>query len=355
MKFLWSAFALSLCTMAQGQITIDTGDMPQVGDTLRYFTSQVTGFNGADTGPGHVWDHSQLPLTIETADTAVSVGSTPLLYQFFFNNPFLYPDHDADYAVTGQAFGFGALTVSDVYDYFKNNSDGFRNVGFGANVNGLPSSVQRNPVDWIHHFPLEYGDADSSFSHFELNVPTLLYFGQDQWRVNEVDGWGTLYLPADTFEVLRVKSTLTRIDTVFIDAFGIGFTLPEPETVEYKWLAQGVRQPVLQINTIAGAPALTRFVHDLDISTGVAAVHVPSESSAYPNPADDFVFVPLAERTRGELLVLDASGREVVRQRIDAASPVVRVNVSGLANGTYTFQLAGGADRWSGRLVIDRP
>lgn len=84
---------------------------------------------------------------------------------------------------------------------------------------------------------------DTSFSEFTLSVPTLFSFTQRQWRYNEVDGWGTLYLPADTFEVLRVKSTLERTDSAYVEQFGQGFTFPEPETIEYKWIAQGMDLP----------------------------------------------------------------------------------------------------------------
>ncbi|MCB0810061.1 MAG: hypothetical protein KDB96_12350, partial [Flavobacteriales bacterium] len=227
-RILTLAGLLFLPVVLSAQITLDQTDMPSAGDTMRYWNGFLTGFDGADTGPNHVWDFSALGPLNEAADTAVSVGSTPFLYQFFFNNIFLYPDHDADYAVKGQEFGFQQLQVSDVYDYFKKGSSGFRNVGFGANINGLPSSIRRLPVDYVYRFPMTYGDVDSSFSTWEVDVPTIFHFEQEQWRFNEVDGWGVLYLPTDTFTVLRVRSVLQRTDSIHIDQFGIGFAIPEP-------------------------------------------------------------------------------------------------------------------------------
>ncbi len=168
------------------QITIGPSDMPSAGDTLRYRSTDATEVVLEVTGPDMLWDYSFLVPGAEGADTAVSVSSTPLLYQFYFNNGLLYPAYDADLALRGPAFGFQQLTVSDVYEYYKKDASGYRNVGFGANVNGIPTSVRRTPVDYIHRFPLEFGDEDSSFSSFTLNVPTLFSFTQDQLRINTV-------------------------------------------------------------------------------------------------------------------------------------------------------------------------
>ncbi len=146
------------------------------------------------TGADLVWDYGDLAIQAEAADTIVSVGSTPLLYQLFFNNIFLYPQNRADHAQKGVSFGFQQLTY-DVFDYFQLTPMACSNVGFGANVNGLPTSVRRVPMDRIHAFPMAFGDVDTTVSAFNVTVPTLLTFGQNQVRVNEVDGWGTLVLP----------------------------------------------------------------------------------------------------------------------------------------------------------------
>lgn len=358
MKTIHTLGALLLGVPVFAQITVGPADFASAGDTLRRATGVVSGFDGADTGPAHVWDFGTLAPLAETADTLVTVASTPLLYQFFFNNPF-DPDHQANYAMKGTDFGFGALTVTDLYDYYKKNGDGLRNVGFGANINGLPASIQREPVDWIHHFPMDYADEDSSQSYFELDVPGVIFFAQDQMRHNYVDGWGTLYLPTDTFEVLRVRSVLTRVDTIHVTTpFPFGFTLPEPETVEYKWIAAGQGGPVLQINTTGGIAAQAEFLYAPDsISTGTTdpiAVNAQGTAVAFPNPADDVVFVRLPERSQGTLVLLDAAGRAALAARVDSGSSMARLNTAGLAEGTYTLRLLGSGTDWSGKLAIER-
>ncbi|MFZ1687297.1 MAG: T9SS type A sorting domain-containing protein [Flavobacteriales bacterium] len=336
---------------ASAQITIDDSDMPSAGDLSVRWTSVLTTFDDTDTGPSHAWDFSALTPQLETADTAVAVSSTPLLYQFFFNNPFLYPEHDADYAVRGQNFDFQALQITDVYEYFKRDADGFDNVGFGANINGLPASIQRLPVDHVYELPLDFGSTSSSFSSWQVEVPGLLFFRQEQQRDNTVDGWGTLYLPTDTFQVLRVMSVLNRTDSVFVDQLGFGFTLPEPETIEYKWLAAGMDIPVLQVNTVGGQPTTVRFWYDsLGLSTPeVATVPAPS---LFPNPSNDLVHVRLPNTDGGMLRLYDATGREVRSVLLSRGAAIAMVDVAGLAPGLYDLRLD--TSNWSGKLAIDR-
>lgn len=336
---------------ASAQITIDQSDMPSAGDLSVRWTSVLATFDDADTGPNHVWDFGSLVPQLETADTAVAVSSTPLLYQFFFNNPFLYPDHDADYAVRGQDFDFQALQLTDVYDYFKRDADGFDNVGFGANINGLPASIQRLPVDHVYELPLDFNNTSSSFSTWQVEVPGLLFFRQEQQRDNTVDGWGTLYLPTDTFQVLRVASVLNRNDSVFVDQFGFGFTLPEPETIEYKWLAEGMDLPVLQVNTVGGQPTTVRFWYD-SLSLGTSEVVAAPVPVVFPNPANDLVNVRLPNNQGGGLQVVDATGRVVRTVTAPRGAAIATVDVAGLAGGLYDLRLSNGS--WSGKLAIDR-
>ncbi|MBK9175641.1 MAG: T9SS type A sorting domain-containing protein [Flavobacteriales bacterium] len=342
-----------LPVFAVAQITIGPTDMPTAGDTVRYRTTSAAGLDYASTEAGIIWDFSMLTPDTEGADTCVTVASTPLLYQFFFNNGILYPQHQASHAQRGPSFGFQQLTVNDVFEYFKNDAIGFRNVGFGANVNGVPASTRRIPVDWVHRFPLEYGDMDTSYSEFTLNVPSLFSFTQKQTRYNEVDGWGTLYLPADTFDVLRVKSTLERNDSIFISQFGQGFSFPEPETVEYKWIALGMDGPVLQINVNAGQATTARFYYQPDDITLSAPSSVESARLIVaPNPANESVMFQLPGDP-GVLTLHDAQGRQVRSLRVGKGSAQLRISVTDLAPGAYLARLSNAEGAHVARVMVE--
>lgn len=343
---------LALPTQLCAQITIGPDDMPSVGDTLRYHSTLPAAIDLDGTGPGHVWDFSQLEPLSEGADTAVTVGSTPFAYQFIFNNGILYPNHQADYAMKGPSFGIEGFSLQNVYEYYKKGSTGFRNVGFGATINGIPTSVRRIPVDVIYPFPLNYGDTDANNSAFQVNIPTILFFGQDQLRTSQVDGWGTLVLPTASFEVLRVRSVLERRDTIHIEALGQGFGFDEPETVEYKWLAQGMGAPVMQVTTVAGIPTEVRFFHDPDFNTGIAAPSLP-ELVAYPNPAADAFWLHIPPGAHGQLELLDAAGRVVVAHAARGGERL-QVGLAGLASGHYVLRLQGEGFRYHGRVVVQQ-
>ncbi len=343
--------ALSLAAASSAQITIGENDMPNANDTLRYRTTIATGVDVMLTGAGITWDFGQLSPLVEAADTTVSVNATPLLYQLYFNNPFLYPQNRADYGVKGTDFDFQAIALTDVYDYFRADANGFFNVGFGANVNGLPTSVRRQPTDRVHQFPMNYGNEEISASAFNLTIPGLFYFGQDQVRSNEVDGWGILYLPADTFEVLRVKSTIQRSDTIYIQQLDTGFRLPEPETIEYKWIAAGMGKPVLEVVTIGGVATTAEFFYEADdITTGVATVRAEGPQ-VYPNPARNEVFVPVV--ADGRLIMRDALGRVVLQRNVRSGS-LERVELASFANGTYVLELSDGGTSSRSTVVVQR-
>lgn len=327
--------------------------MPSAGDTMRYSTTAAQGIDLVTTGAGVIWDMGQLVPQAAGADTAVTVGSTPLLYQFYFNNQFLYPQHRADHAQKGPSFGAQGLQVTDVYEYFKNSSDGFRNVGFGASINGVPSSVRRIPIDRIYEFPMNFGDVNNSPSFFELTVPTLLYYSQSQQRDNVVDGWGTLYLPADTFQVLRVKSVLQRHDSVYVDQFGTGFGFDQPETIEYKWVAAGMDAPVLVVTTVGGTATTARFHYDPIIITALPE-HSNFVPTVYPNPVSDHLTISLPAKSIGTAVIIDASGK-IVRTGISLiGSDMLRIDVTELLSGTYTVRSTDVDRPWSVQFVVSR-
>ena len=343
-----------LAITANAQITIGADDMPGAGDTLRFRTADGSAIPLAQIGDDQIWDFGFLTPQASVADTTVTVGSTPFLYQFYFNNAFLFPNYVADYAMKGPSIGFQQLSLSDLYDYYRVDADGFRNVGFGANVNGLPTSVRRQPVDRIHQFPMNYGNENTSFSAFEVTVPTLLYFGQDQQRTNTVDGWGTIYLPADTFEVLRVRSVLQRTDTIYIEQFGFGFSLPEPETVEYKWIAAGMGAPVLEVVTTGEVVISTRFFYEPeDITTVLPVASREPAFDLYPNPAQQEVFIGIPQGISGTLSVLDAAGR-VAHESFVSSGLLHRLDLNNLANGTYSVQLRSAEGVSARKLIVHR-
>jgi len=326
-----------VCTSA-AQVTIDESDMPVAGD-LFYFTTTSGLPDGVDpsiAGEGMIWDFSGISPQFNDIDTFLAVIQTPFPYQFFFNNQFFYPNHKADYAKKEMDLDLGLVSITNSFSYFKSDEQGLRNVGFGANVNGIPSSVRNLPIDWVYEFPLQYEDVSSSYSESEIEIPGLGYYHRTQDRLVEVEGWGTVILPDSSYEVLKVKMILNGLDSIYIDAFETGFSFPRPEETVYQWISPGEIEPVLQVSQQSGFGAVVRYKYSAPSSLPEAR---QMNINVYPNPANDFINVRRGQEPLNSFAIYDASGREVIRKRTNEVLQEEEIPVHSFSPGEYFMLL----------------
>ncbi|MBW6482322.1 MAG: T9SS type A sorting domain-containing protein [Vicingaceae bacterium] len=294
------------------QITISDNDMPSVNDIYHMsITTNLQGNNPALTGTNFLWDYSQLQATIQRSDTFVAVTSTPFAYQFYFNNILLYPNHKASYAIKGNDINFQVVSMTDLFDFYKNATSQYANVGFGANINGVPSSTRRIPVDVQYVFPLNYNNNNISYSEFLVSIPTIGDYGQSQERIDTVDGWGSVITPLGTFNCLRVKSILNITDTLYTSQFGIGMSFPRPQQIEYKWLAAGSGVPVLKITTTAGG---SQIEYQDNLLVGIEEIKSnPINFTLFPNPAKEYVILDFEALKSSSITIdlTDINGKKI--------------------------------------------
>ena len=275
------------------QIVITSDDMPVPGDTVRRSNTFIMeGIDYEQTGIDFSWDFSALALTAQQVDTFVSVGETPLIFQGFFNNQFIFPDYKATVAMKLAEFSsLPGFEITDSYQFLKNASESYREVGYGVTFSGLTIPIQYNQIDTIYRFPLAYGQVDSSHSFFSIEVPNMGYVAIQKKRKNSVDGWGALTTPFGDFQTLRIKTEIQEYDSVYIDSLNTGVPLNRNIT-EYKWLANGFPEPVMQV-TVEGFIITASYIDSLRNSfSGLydyqgRNVHF----SVYPNPSNDFISV----------------------------------------------------------------
>ena len=364
MKNIITVAAILIAFSGHAQITVTSSDMPNTGN---YLVVSMTGDLGtADpsvTGPNHTWNFSFLTPDSQKVDSFVSVSSTPFAYQLYFNNPFGYPNHYASYANPVHTPNFvPQFTVEDVYNFYKESAPEYSFVGFGAKINGVPASVKYDSIDVIYTFPVDYGNADSCWSKFGFSVPNYGYYGQEKHRVNTVDGWGTLTTPFGTFPVLRVRSVIDATDTVYNSSFGVGFSSPRPTEIEYKWLGQGGRIPLLQVNTrinTSSEVVTGVFYRDSLRNTSVAEADLEKVPFAlYPNPANEAVNIvySLSKAAKVSIEALDITGRNVqfiIEESQGAGAHNIHVNTSSLAAGAYLLKLSVNREAAYRKLIIN--
>ncbi|HMQ76020.1 MAG TPA: hypothetical protein PKE21_08900 [Flavobacteriales bacterium] len=242
--------AFFLATPASAQVSIGLSEMPAAGDELRLTQANLNLFiNYAQTGPGFTWNYANLQAVDEDTTTYQTVSSTNIVYALVYADIFFNPNR-ANHATAGVDIPFyQLLPIADPYTFLYRSNTEYRKVGFGAELAGIPVPITFSQQDVIYELPLNYGDASVSNSAWNVSLPTLAYYGYQQTRSNEVDGWGTITTPAGSFDALRVKTTLAGRDTINVDTLGIGFAIERPLIREYKWLTPGLRVPVLQVNT----------------------------------------------------------------------------------------------------------
>jgi hypothetical protein len=177
----------------------------------------------------------------------------------------------------------------------------------------------------------------------------LGYYGEKRHRVNFVDGWGVLYLPYDTFNVIRVKSTVHNIDSLYLDTINMGFNIPRSVT-EYKWLAPGHHLPVLQID-VNGLIVSVKYFSSKPIGYGIRDIYNSETLSIFPNPTSDILSVILIDNSSENLVsVLDITGKEVYR-KIFTNEYKMDIPVSNFAKGLYFIRISNSQKSYCQKFV----
>lgn len=341
-------------TQLNAQITITNADMPSVNDTFRLSTTIDTwGLDPTLTGANYTWDYSYLTVAAQDVDTAVSVTSTPFLYQLYFNNIFVYPSWKADFAIAGQGFDIsGIITVSEVFDYFKNSSSKYQNVGFGSNISGIPTSTRKDPIETIYEFPLNYLDTYTNYSEYEIAIPTVMSYKQQMNKLAEVDGWGTVTTPFGTFNALRVKFTLDITDSIYFDAVGIPFVIPRPQSYEYHWLAPGEDVPVLKLIENGGIITQIIYKDKFVANIGINENKSDISLSVYPNPASNNVYIT-SDVNINAINLFDSFGRKVYSTSVAGTHHVLNINEN-WSNGIYFVEVSNENGLKREKLIVNR-
>jgi|GEM_PF-2585003 len=261
------------------QVTYQSSDYVSATDSVLMSRASVGSLilNNFNTAGANVnWDYSNMTATSQEWTYFLDPDNTnyePSFLTFCIaecltsgGNPFTCPFDcaddwdDLDLAVpTGDSINLGLLALTNIYDFFDNTGNTLEQniIGYSVEVAGLPVPLINtfNSADTVYNFPINYGDVDSCYSGYDIdlsNVGINLTFLRRYQRINEVEGWGTLQTPYGTFNnVLKIKTTIHNADTIIWQGDTLSLTTflpPElaPTTqVEYKWIDPTYGYPVL--------------------------------------------------------------------------------------------------------------
>ena len=341
------------------QITITSADLPSAGDQIQFSQAAIT--TPVDltlTGTSYVWDFSMLQHTSQDVDTFLSVLSTPIVYALVFGFNSNQAMRGVDLSAVPQ------VPISDVYGFYNKSSNNYKQTGYGASITGITTPISFNNDDIIYDFPITFGNMDSSDSDYSIIIPGLATAIGSQHRVNVVDGWGDITTPYGTFNALRIVSTLTGEDSIYLDTLGFGFSAPRQLTREYKWLATGQDIPILQINTseLLGIETVTliKYRDSLRVPTALNEVRVDDlQLSLSPNPSNgsEFYLISVsAKSTDLNCAIYSLDGRLVHRQPLSIQSGKQKIQLGSadfkLSAGSYVVNISNSSSSISIKLIV---
>jgi hypothetical protein len=326
----------SMMIRLTGQITITASDMPNIGDTIRFSNATIVsaqGYNFAQTGANYNWNFSNLQHASQDVDTFVSVISTPIYY---------YPSFitNATIAAKGESASMGTFSLTNVYAFYKETNTYFAEVGFAAQLSGVPLPTLYSAPDYQYRFPLDYGNSDSCNFGYNISIPTLFNYNNQSKRVNLVDGWGSITTPFGTFQALRVMSVITARDSITSDS--LPFPIPPTTTVttEYKWLANGHRLPILTATSSGFGQSSVIYLDQYRPTTGIEGNNGKKITTRiYPNPAQDILNIAtdlVGDGKPAHLEMLTMTGCKVLETTLQGAGPI---DVSALKAGVYLLKV----------------
>lgn len=331
MKILLFAFSIvSLTTL--GQITISSIDLPQPGQN--YFRSNANNptIDLTETGANYTWDYTGLKRASRDTMIYEEVSQTPLFYQFQFNSPINIPYKATEAKYTPDVDIGGFLEMTNNYLFSKNSSTEWTEVGIGTTITNVPVPTKYSDIKVKLQLPLNFNDANTDDFSYLINLPGFGAMGQDGTLSYTVDGWGILKTPAGSFEVLRVKTEVTKSDTIFIQLLGFGIRIPSNETI-YEWYSKGEGFPILTVTEQLGQ--ITSTVYNDNMTVGIKNAINENNNLIYPNPVTNRLNLEL-NSPNYSVSIIDLSGRTILKS--NSLSPT-QLDVSLLPKGVYFIKL----------------
>jgi len=287
MKYVIIILASLIPKLILSQITIDEQDLPERNDSLRYsVASNYFQFDFSTTDTNYIWDFSNLIASGQELDFYQSPSNAPVSYQLTFNA------FNTDMTKTSEDMNLLGTSLKEIYYYYNKGNNKFSEIGVAAKVDGIPITVNYDSDDLIYTFPMQMNDTSASYSSWNFDVPNYIYVGRTKIRSNIVDGWGEIITPLGRYDCLRLKSTVTQIDTLSYDS--IPFPLPAITTVynEYIWITKLHKLPVLyaKIDQMQ-LDVKVKFADNIKSFTNIIKTHDNNMFSVYPNPVAAVLYI----------------------------------------------------------------
>jgi hypothetical protein len=187
-----------------------------------------------------------------------------------------------------------------------------------------------------------------------LNPVTDFKLKQYRQRTSVVDGFGTLTTPFGTFEVLRIKSVINELDSVYQTFFGGGTwnVLPQTVITEYEWWAQGKEDAMLKIVAVENnGNSQIRSIEYQDVYLGLDASIEEKELavSISPNPANNTLTLS-SDFPLEKVSISTLNGSKIFSQELNSTFSK-SLDISALNSGIYFVKISSGKQVATKKLI----
>jgi hypothetical protein len=346
MKKILLIAGLSQSILVNAQVTLTTNELPFAGMTYTVFEDTVTGISPGNSGPGQVWDFTQLQLQATDTINFEDAANSPYANQFTNSNLVSHNVRDS------------------VYAYYTADQSGFYLNGSFEESAAINSGFHYLPPVTIIPVPFSMGSTHISngcLTYFSNNSGTSFKLVHLQIDSMLGDGNGMLKVPGAVYNnTLRIRILSTTVDSIFLDVTGTGsytfFSANIQRNIRYSWFRQGSPSYLLGIVVNYANPAITERVEYAAPLGPVAGIKNDTEEfsvKVYPNPASQFIHIS-TDDTGNDLRfkLFAAAGQQVIDRQINGSS-TISLSALKLNNGLYYYHIISGTGLLSsGKLII---
>ena len=253
--------------------------------------------------------------------------------------------------------------TASVYQYFTRTSDALYMDAMYFFTSQESMIVASEPAEkivvfpaqmgasWTNNYAQEFGDSNFGIKDSTSSVSTI-------------DAWGTINIPAGSFECLRVREESTNYSTIYF--FGLSFPGDTTTDINYMWIGKqygmlasiGSFENETNLNFTKASDVSIRYSVETEISDydniGVKTFELFQNFPNPFNPATTISYT-LNQSSEVKLTVYNALGQEVqtlLRQRQNPGKHEITWNASGQPSGVYFCELTAGIQSSISKMIL---
>ncbi len=339
-------FIVAATQFTFAQITITSTDLLNLIDinqVVEYDTSYTIPVDVGTAGPDQTWNFTDVPTTMENSSSIISPQGTP------FENSFPNANfvHFIDFS--------DGDTLMQIYSYTNITSSAFLIMGEGiiTKVPNVGDTSFTTIDDEETPLPLTYGlEWNSMDSDTTSNIGfTIITTTNSNYSI---DAWGTVTVPAGTFECLRLREDYTSKSMMVFDEITI--PIDSSSGINYTWLSKD-NYSIANIESQSGEknPEFTQSSYFMRLKSSSIPTAISENQNSvfinqftleqnYPNPFNPATAITYTIGKAGyvKLSIYDSAGRLVqtlINQYQNSGKYSIRWNASGLASGIYYYRI----------------